>query len=296
MKRFTMKALALLVIVAFTFTTFAVDQAQASIKQFLLGGAIGAGVVLAWPTICGALSACGGAIAAGVGWLSGAAAVGGAAVGGAVAGVGAAAGTAVTGAFGAIGGGIAAITASPLFIPAILIAGALLIGYLIYKKHKAGTSSSSTSLWSKIKAKLGIGTTTATAATQVTSNYTPAITSSTSYANYSSASSSAAAATPSTFSANVGSGTPAITSSNANAANTPTTIKSEEGNERKPDTGSTATVTANNALSAAHDKYVAAYKKYIDLLGSKNNASDPDVQSALKEYKDAFSSYQGMLK
>ncbi len=130
------------------FAVYTPEVAHASAGHFVLGGVAGAGIVLAWPTIvagvgaaAGAIGAAGAAVVGAVGAVGGAVAVGGAAAGGAVAGAGAAVGGAVTAGFGVIGGAIAAITASPLFVPALLIAGAAIAGYFIYKHFKKKKSS-----------------------------------------------------------------------------------------------------------------------------------------------------------
>lgn len=123
-------------IISFAFVSFIHDTAQASVKHALLGALVGAGAVIAWPTItAAATSLAGGAIAVGTA-AAGAIATGGAVVGGAVAGAGAAVGGAVTAGFGAIGGAVAAITASPLFLPALAIVAVAAVGYFAYKHFK----------------------------------------------------------------------------------------------------------------------------------------------------------------
>ncbi len=123
-------------IISFAFVGMFYETAQASIKHLVVGGLLGAGAVLAWPTITGAVAAmAGGVMAAGTA-VAGAVATGGALAGGAIAGTGAAVGGAVTAGFGAIGGAIAAITASPLFIPALIIGAVAITGYFVYKHFK----------------------------------------------------------------------------------------------------------------------------------------------------------------
>jgi len=129
---------------------YEVSRAQAAVKHLIAGGLIGAGAVLAWPTIIGGVTAlASGAVAIG-GAAAGAVAAGGAAVGGAIAGTGAAVGGAVVGGFGAVGGAIAAITASPLFLPALLIAGVVIGGIFVYKYFKDKEAKKSVSPYSNV--------------------------------------------------------------------------------------------------------------------------------------------------
>ncbi|HNY10189.1 MAG TPA: hypothetical protein PKK26_01230 [Candidatus Wallbacteria bacterium] len=133
-------------IISFAFVGMFYETSQASIKHLVIGGIIGAGAVLAWPTITGAVASIAGAAVAGGAAVTSAVAVGGAAVGGAVAGAGAAVGGAITGGFAAIGGAVAAITASPLFLPILAIVAVAVVGYFVYKhfKNKAAKTPTTT--------------------------------------------------------------------------------------------------------------------------------------------------------
>ncbi len=297
-KRLSVQILSVILLVTFSATSLFLGEAQANVKHLLVGGLVGAGAVLAWPTISAALGCAAGAVgsvAAGVGsavvgavGAAGAAvATGGAAVGGAIAGVGAAAGSAVTAGFGAIGGAVAAITASPLFVPALLIAGAVIIGYIIYKKKFAGTKLS------KNINPFATGVTSTSAPTVVANTGTVAATPSPSI--------------PTSINPNMGAAETAQVNSGsaASSSSTPTTASFNEGAsaERKPNMGTVAeNVTAapdntgNTTVSAAHEKYVNAYKNYINLLSGGKASDDPEVQKALNEYKTAFDEYQKLTK
>lgn len=294
-KRLSVQILSVILLVTFSATSLFLGEAQANVKHLLVGGLVGAGAVIAWPTISAALGCAAGAVgsvAAGVGsavvgavGAAGAAvATGGAAVGGAIAGVGAAAGSAVTAGFGAIGGAVAAITASPLFVPALLIAGAVIIGYIIYKKKFAGT---------KLSKNIN------PFATGVTSTSAPTIVANT-------GATVAAAPNPSIpTSINPNMAAQVNTGSAPTVNSTPTSMSLNEGAsaERKPDMGGVAenitaapANTGNNTVAAAHEKYVNAYKNYINLLSGGKASDDPEVQKALTEYKSAFDEYQKLTK
>ncbi|HNY10188.1 MAG TPA: hypothetical protein PKK26_01225 [Candidatus Wallbacteria bacterium] len=287
-KKFVVRFITVVLLVAFSTTSFYVGEAQANIKHLILGGVVGAGAVLAWPTISAAVGCAAGAVgsvAAGVGTaVVGAVATGGAAVGGAIAGAGVAAGSAVTAGFGAIGGAVAAITASPLFIPALLIIAAVVIGYIIYKKRKAANAST----LSTATNPYATTTSSSSAATVSTNQATAATTTN--------------ASIPTAISTNLAVGNSSSTAPTTNS--TPTSLSLNEGAsaERKPDISSSASLTAavsdsgNASVNAAHEKYVNAYKSYINLLSSGKSSEDSEVQKALSDYKAAFDEYQSLTK
>ncbi|HPG57657.1 MAG TPA: hypothetical protein PKW98_07550 [Candidatus Wallbacteria bacterium] len=296
-KRLSVQILSVVLLVTFSFTSLFLGEAQANVKHLLVGGLVGAGAVIAWPTISAALGCAAGAVgsvAAGIGSAvvggvaaAGAAvATGGAAVGGAIAGVGVAAGSAVTAGFGAIGGAVAAITASPLFVPALLIAGAVIIGYIIYKKKFAGT---------KLSKNIN------PFATGVTSTSAPTVAANTGTV----APTAPNPSIPTSINPNMGSGAQVASGSAPTNNSTPTSLSLNEGAsaERKPNVGAVAeNVTAapestgNNTVAAAHEKYVNAYKNYINLLSGGKASDAPEVQKALGEYKAAFDEYQKLTK
>jgi hypothetical protein len=238
------KTIIVLLLLSFGTTLFVAPEAEAGAKSFILGGLLGAGVVLAWPTICGAVAgivggigAAGAAVAGAVGAASGAVAVGGAAVGGAVAGAGAAAGAAVTTGFGAIGAGIAAITASPLFVPCLIAAVAIIAGILIYKWIKKRNAAKADNNGGRIS--------------------------------------------------DTSSGT---TWGSSSSGPTPITTSGEvQGTVSTKSSGSSCT-----SLQASHDAYVAAYRRYTQLLGQEN-PNQSEIQNALSDLKAKESSYRSML-
>jgi hypothetical protein len=294
-KRLSVQILSVILLVTFSATSLFLGEAQANVKHLLVGGLVGAGAVIAWPTISAALGCAagavgsvavgvGGAVVGAVGAAGAAVATGGAAVGGAIAGVGAAAGSAVTAGFGAIGGAVAAITASPLFVPALLIAGAVIIGYIIYKKKFAGT---------KLSKNIN------PFATGVTSTSAPMV-----VAN--AGTTMATAPNPSIpTSINPNMAAQVNTGSAPTVNSTPTSMSLNEGAsaERKPNMAGVAenvtaapASTGNNTVAAAHEKYVNSYKNYINLLSGGKASDDPEVQKALTEYKSAFDEYQKLTK
>ena len=121
----------------FDFTVFTPQPAQALDTKSVLvgagaGAAAGVGITLAAPAIAGAVGAAAGGLAG-----IGTAIVGGlAAVGGAIVGVGAAIGGAAAASLGAVAGWIVGIIASPLFVPALVIIAAAVIGYYLYRRHQ----------------------------------------------------------------------------------------------------------------------------------------------------------------
>lgn len=295
-KKLFAQAVIVFLLVAFSTTSMFYGEANANIKHLLLGGALGAGVVLAWPTISAAVGCAAGAVgsvAAGIGSAvvggvaaaSGAVAAGGAAVGGAVAGVGVAAGSAVTAGFGAIGGAVAAITASPLFVPALLIAGAVIIGYIIYKKKFANKG---------LTTKTGIFSSSSSTATNA-----PVVS-----ANTGTQAPAVNPSIPTSINPNVASTSTAAASVAPTNNAVPTNLSLNEGAaaERKPNAAGQSEVTAapsdsgNATVNAAHEKYVNAYKSYINMLSSGKSADSAEVQKALADYKAAFDEYQKLTK
>jgi hypothetical protein len=129
-------SLLMALIILFDFVIYCPMPAQALDKKSVavglgVGVAAGAGAVLAAPAIGAALAGAGGLAGIGTAIVGGLAAVGGAIVGvvGAVAG---AVGAAVAG----IAGWVAGIIASPLFIPALIVIGVAVAGYMIYRHYK----------------------------------------------------------------------------------------------------------------------------------------------------------------
>ena len=127
--------LSLLMLVDYTIFQPAPAYGKIDKKSALIGGAVGvaagAGLALAAPAIGGALAGAGGIAGIGTAIVGGIAAIGGGVIGAVSAFAGA-----IGSAIGAVGGFIAGIFTSPLFIPALIVVGACVAGYFIYKKYK----------------------------------------------------------------------------------------------------------------------------------------------------------------
>lgn len=248
-------------------------------KSVLIGagaGAVaGAGVVLAAPMIGGAVSAAGAGLAG-----IGSAIVGGvAAAGGAIVGVAGAVGGALASAVGAVGGFIAGFFASPLFIPALIIIGAAVVGYILYKKYKKKKAQGAQG--QVIPEDDGI---IVTPGDYGMSNVIP----------------DGDEAEP------VSVGDAAVITIGGNEAtvsdNPPASIEIPAAapvavnptDVTVADTTPAGVPTAADSLKAAHDRYIAAYQKYTNMVTNSGSAKPGDVQAALKEYRSAYTDYQNM--
>lgn len=249
----------MMVIVTFSSVALFYDTARAGLRDVIIGGALGAGVVLAWPTISGAAVALGGGIMAAGAAVTGAVATAGAAVGGAVAGAGVAVGGAVTAGFGAIGGAVAAITASPLFVPALIIAGVAIAGFFIYKHFKNKKASESA---------------------QVTPNsplakYDPSPT-----------------ATKSKSTGRISE--EAAPTADKNSASPPASKNTAASTEQSVSDKNSA--YNDNTINGLQERYTAAYKNYVRLLETDTtNGSSPEVVRAFSELKKAQEEYRAAL-
>lgn len=244
--------------ISFAFVALFSETANASAKHLIVGGLVGAGAVLAWPTIVGGVTAlASGAVAVG-GAVTGAVAVGGAAVGGAVAGVGTAIGGAVTAGFGAVGGAVAAITASPLFFPALLIAGAVVAGVFIYKHFKDKKAKEAVSPFGPTVSKTsGRITEPAAAADKNAAEPSPA-------AN------------------------PALPNKNQTPANKNVSGAAEQAKPQQ--------TYKDDSSKAIKDRYTAAYQNYVRILESdSSNGTSPELMQAFQQLKNAQTEYRDYL-
>lgn len=235
------------------------DTARASVKHLVVGGVIGAGAVLAWPTIVGGVTAIAGGVGAAGAAVAGAVATGGAMAGGAIAGVGTAVGGAVTAGFGAIGGAVAAITASPLFVPALIIAGVAIAGFFIYKHFSKKSASKAAEKANEnpfeTQAPTSGGRITDAAPTVVTDkNTTPGA---------------------------------ATTTADKNVSATPEQVFTQ----------STKPVDNQDSSSKSlKDKYTAAYQNYVRLLqNDTTNGSSPEIMQAFQQLKQSQDEYRAYL-
>jgi len=254
------------------------------VKAALATVAVGGAAILAAPTIATALGfASGATVAGGAGAV---AAVAGAGAG--IAGIGTAiwggvcaAGGFVTGALGAVGaaiggmfsgiaGFIGGIIGSPLFIPALVIVGAAVVGYLLWKKYK------------RQKQTIGNG------------NNLP--------------SSVSAGMIPVSSSVGAPSSSEIPVSSEVTVSSTPSSSVSTPASEVVPEVVPSITpVAASDELKNAHAEYIKAYNKYISIVtnigGSENpdeemrsNMLRTDTQKALTDYRDSYNRYLTLLR
>lgn len=255
------------------------------VKSALAGVAAVGGAVLAAPYIAGAVGFASGSVAGIIG--GGTAVVAGAGAG--LAGIGAtiwgglsAAGGFVTGALGAIGGAIGSvfsgiagfiggIIGSPLFIPALCLVGAAVVGYLIWKKYKRQNQT------------IGNG------------------------GNLPAAGPVALPSSEVVVSPNVGAPSgnvvPAVEIPVSGSVSAPTAAATPvtEAVEAAP------AANASTALKSAHAEYIKAYNKYINMVtnigGSENpdeelrsNLLRTDTQKALTDYREAYNRYITLLR
>lgn len=252
------------------------------VKSALVGVAAVGGAVLAAPYLASALGFASGTAVAGAGAAT--AAVAGAGAG--IAGIGTAiwggicaAGGFVTGALGAIGaaigglfsgiaGFIGGIIASPLFIPALCIVGAVVIGYFLWKKYKRQNQTISNG------SNLPAATVSIPSAEVVVSK-------------------------------DIGASTP--TSSTVSAEIPVSASQTSEEPVTAAVTTEVVSANASTGLKAAHAEYIKAYNKYISLVtnigGSENpdeelrsNMLRSDVQNALTAYREAYNRYITLLR
>jgi len=246
------------------------------VKSALAGVAAVGGAVIAAPYIASAVGFASGSVAGIAGGAT--AAVAGAGAG--LAGIGAtiwggisAAGGFVAGALGAIGGAIGSvfsgiagfvggIIGSPLFIPALCLVGAAVVGYLLWKKYKRQS--------------------------QTVSNGSNLPTISTS---------SEVAVSSSVGAPGTGTSVEIPVSGSVSAPEATTTPVTEEVVvEAAP------SANASTELKSAHAEYIKAYNKYINMVtnigGSENpdeelrlNLLRTDTQKVLIDYREAYNRY-----
>lgn len=256
------------------------------VKSALAGVAAVGGVILGAPYIASALGFASGTVAGVAGGAT--AAVAGAGVG--LAGIGAtiwggisAAGGFVTGALGAIGGAIGSvfsgiagfiggIIGSPLFIPALCLVGAAVVGYFLWKKYKRDRQT------------IGNGSNLPAAAPTVAPSNEIVV--------------SGDIGRPIANEIPQTSSNPVVEIPVSTEAQAPVT---EGVAEPAP------AANASTALKSAHAEYIKAYNKYINMVtnigGSENpdeelrsNLLRTDTQKALNDYREAYNRYITLLR
>jgi hypothetical protein len=266
--------LSLLMLVDYTVFQPAPAFGKIDKKSALIGGAVGvaagAGIALAAPAIGGAIAGAGG-----IGGI-GAAIVGGiAAIGGGVIGAVSAFAGAIGAAISAVGGFIAGIFTSPLFIPALLIVGACVAGYFIYKKYKEKKANSANS-----SVLPESETITITPGDYEMSSVFPE-------GEVQPIGNVSSEIIP------VGSGESVkIASDETPVAASPVTVPTTpSAAEVVDDSGDAEANGENKTLEDAHNRYLAAYQKYTSLVTNSGGADSNEVNRALKEYQDAYREY-----
>ena len=263
--------LSLLMLVDYTVFQPAPAFGKIDKKSALIGGAVGvaagAGIALAAPAIGSAIAGAGG-----IGGI-GAAIVGGvAAIGGGVLGAVSAFAGAIGAAISAVGGFIAGIFTSPLFIPALLIVGACVAGYFIYKKYKEKKNKDANS---------------AVLPESETITVTPG--------DYEMSS-----VFPESEVLPVGNSSSEIikvsgdsikVSDEVPVAASPAKVPEVSAAVQVEESGEVETSKSAN-LEEAHNRYITAYQRYTNLVTNSGGADTNEVNRALKEYQEAYKEYE----
>ena len=252
--------LSLLMLVDYTVFQPAPAMGAIDKKSALVGGAVGvaagAGIALAAPAIGSAVA---GAGATGIlgGIVGGVASIGGGVLGAISAFAGA-----IGGAISAVGGFIAGIFTSPLFIPALVVVGACVAGYFIYKKYKEKKAQSAAD--NEVLPDTEVITITPgdyeISSVIPQGNNDPIQTDGTEILKIE------------------GNATSAVISDEVPTnVTTPSTVAVE-----------TTTVTPSNGttLQAAQERYTRAYHKYLSLVNSGRTSGD-EYERVFQEYRDA---------
>ncbi len=260
--------LSLLMLVDYTVFQPAPAYGKIDKKSALIGGAVGvaagAGLALAAPAIGSALAGAGGIAGIGTAIVGGIAAIGGGVIG-AVSAFAGAIGTAIS----AVGGFIAGIFTSPLFIPALLVVGACVAGYFIYKKYKEKKAKSAAD-GEVLPESESI---TVTPGDYEMSSIIPeGDTSPVSVDNV-----EIIAINGSADSVTISDEIPAETTVQSAAV--------------QADASGEVTKTESTSLKAAEARYRTAYNKYTNLVTNSGGANSDDVKAALKEYQAAYNDY-----
>jgi len=259
----------------FDFTVFNPAPAFALDKKSVLVGAgvgavAGAGIVLAAP----AIGAAAGAAAGGIAGVGGAVVGGVAAVSGGVVGALAAFGGAIASALGAVGGFIAGIFASPLFIPALILVGAAVAGYFIYKRYKARKGGASSPV---IPESDNIYVTPGDY--EMSGGVVPV------------GDMDAPISVGDSAIIDIGAGDAVVIADQAPVMDAPTAAQSPVTATEPEVTG---VPTSSDSLKAAHDRYIATYQKYTSLVTNSGGADPEEVKRALAEYRAAYNDYQNL--
>jgi hypothetical protein len=269
--------LSLLMLVDYTVFQPAPAYGKIDKKSALIGGAIGvaagAGLALAAPAIGGALAGAGGIAGIGTAIVGGIAAIGGGVIGAVSAFAGA-----IGSALGAVGGFIAGIFTSPLFIPALVVVGACVAGYFIYKKYKDKKAKSAED--NEVLPQSEVLTITPgdyQMSSVIPSGDTSPIT----------VGKTAEIIT-------VGSAESTTMTDDVPVAAAPVKVSNTMSAAEQVDNSGKVTTTESASLKAAEARYTQAYNKYINLVTNNGGADSNEVKQAFKEYQDAHLEYQNL--
>ena len=177
---------------------------------------------------------------------------------------------------GAVGGFIAGIFTSPLLIPALIVVGAAVAGYFIYKKYKEKKAQSVAD---------GEVLPESDSIQIAPSDY------------------QMASVIPEGESepVSIGNGCEIITLGTANSVTVSDTIPAAAAPEKagvtvsaaeEADNSGKVTTTESASLKAAHARYIAAYQKYTNLVTNSGGADSAEVKEALNEYQTAYREYE----
>lgn len=262
--------LSLLMLVDYTVFQPAPAFGKIDKKSALIGGAVGvaagAGIALAAPAIGSAIAGAGGIGGIGAAIVGGVAAIGGGVIG-AVSAFAGAIGAAVS----AVGGFIAGIFTSPLFIPALLIVGACVAGYFIYKKYKEKKSKEANS---------------AVLPESETITITPG-----DYQMSSVFPESEVLPVGSTGTEIISVGNEVKVSEEPTVVASPAKVPEVSAAAQVEESGEVETFKSAN-LEEAHNRYIAAYQRYTNLVTNSGGADTNEVNRALKEYQEAYKEYE----
>lgn len=184
-------------------------------------------------------------------------------------------GAAIGGMFSGIAGFIGGIIGSPLFIPALVIIGAAVVGYLLWKKYKrqSQTISNGGNLPSTVSTSVSVPTSEVVVSRDVGTTTSSEIPTS--------------------------SGQPATTEIAVSGNTTPASTEVP--------TTTDSSVAASSSLKSAHAEYIKAYNAYINIVTNIGGTENPDeemrsnmlrsdTQKALTAYRNAYNKYITLLR
>ena len=226
------------------------------------GAAAGAGLALAAPAIGSAVAGAGGILGGVVGGL--------ASVVGGVIGVGATIVGGIGSAIAAVGGWIAGLFTSSAFIPALVIVGAAVAGYYVYKKYKEKKDKENTEVIDG-KDIVYVSPTDYEMSNTIPEGDDPVSVGNTEIITI-------GADAPVSLSAT--DGNEIVVTSTSSAASTVEEPPVEEEE-----------ITGTKSLEDAYKDYIAAYQRYTALVTNSGGADQQTVTEALQDYQKKYNEY-----